>query len=123
MHPGKPEANRVIPAIYQTRSMSFWQHSGQSLSLDPINTHPALPFVREQTSRLKNLQVPGRGLACMRKYHRDLSGSHRASIEIDREQHAAPSRVGQRPEYILARISTRLRPQLRHQRYPGGGSA
>jgi hypothetical protein len=98
-------------------------HQRQSLSLDAINTRPALPFVREQTSRLKNLQVPGRGLPCMRKHRRDLSGSHRASIEIDREQHAAPSRMGQRPEYILIRISTRLRPQLRHQQYPGSGSA
>ena len=79
-------------------------HQRQSLSLDAINTHPALPLVCEQTSGLKNLKMPGRSLPCMRKHRRDLSGSHRASIEIDREQHAAPRRVGERPEYSLIRV-------------------
>jgi hypothetical protein len=82
-------------------------HQSQSLSLDAINTHPALPLVREQTSGLKNLKVPGCGLPRMRKHRRNLSGSHRASTEIDREQHAASSRVGQRSEDILIRVSPR----------------
>src|ERR1700674_640884 len=37
--------------------------------------------------------------------------------EIDREQHAAPSRVGQRPEYSLIRVSPYLGSNLRHQQY------
>jgi hypothetical protein len=87
----------------------------QSLSLDAINTHPALPLVRQQTGGLKNLKVPGRGLPCMRKHRRNVSGSHRASVEIDSEQHAAPSRVSQRPEDILIRVSPNSR--CRHQQY------
>jgi hypothetical protein len=81
-------------------------HQRQSLSLDAIDTHPALPLVCEQPCSLKNLKVPGRGLPCMFKHRRDLSGTHRASIEVDREQHATPGRVGQRPEYILIRVSS-----------------
>jgi hypothetical protein len=92
-------------------------HQRQSLSLDVINTHPALPLVCEQTSGLKNLKMPGRGLPGMRKHCRDFSGSHRASIEIDREQHAASSRVGERPEDILIRVSPHSRSRLRHQLY------
>jgi hypothetical protein len=69
-------------------------YQSQSLSLDAINTHPALSLMREQTGGLKYLKVPGRCLPCMSKHRGDLSGTHRASIEIDREQRAAPSRVG-----------------------------
>jgi hypothetical protein len=89
-------------------------HQRQSLSLNAINTHPTLPLVREQTSGLKNLKMPGRGLPCMREHRRNFSGSHRASIEIDSEQHAAPSRVGQRPEDILIRVSPHPRCRFRH---------
>jgi hypothetical protein len=63
--------------------------------------------MRKHTRSFKNLKVPGRGLPSMRKYRRNLTGSHRASIEIDREQDAAPRGVGQRPEYGLIRITSR----------------
>jgi hypothetical protein len=61
--------------------------------------------------------VPRRGLPCMRKHRRNLSGSHRASIEIDCEEHAASSRVGQSTEDILIRVSPHPRSRLRHQEY------
>jgi hypothetical protein len=63
------------------------------------------------------MRSTGSGLPCMGKHRRDLSGSHRASIEIDSQQHAAPSRVGQRPEYSLIRVSPDLGSNLRHQQY------
>jgi len=79
-------------------------HQRQSLSLDAVDAHPALPLVREQTSGLENLKVAGRGLPGVRKHGRDLSGRHRAPIEIDRQQNATPSWVGQRPKHCLIRV-------------------
>jgi hypothetical protein len=90
-------------------------HQRQSLSLDAINTHPALSLVGEQAGGFKHLKMPSRGLPCMRKDRRDLSGGHRASIEIDREQHATPSSVGQRAKYRLIRVWTHPRSRLEHQ--------
>jgi len=79
-------------------------HERQSLSLDAINPHPSRPLMREKTRNFKNLKVPGRRLPCMRKYRRNLTGSHRASVEIDREQNSAPHGVGQRREHSLIRV-------------------
>jgi hypothetical protein len=59
-------------------------HKRQSPLLKVINTHPALPLMREQSSSFKKLEVPGRGLPGMAKHRRDFPGSHRASVEIDR---------------------------------------
>src|SRR5262245_40948755 len=97
-------------------------HKRQALSLDAINTHPALPLLLEEASGFKNLKVPRRRLPCMRKDCRDLSSGHCAAVEIDREQHAAASWVGQRTEYRLIRVCADPRSRLEHQQYPGGGS-
>jgi hypothetical protein len=70
-----------------------FSHQRQALSFDAIDTHPALPLVPEEASSFKNLKVPSGGLPRMRKDRRDLSRGHRASVEIDREQYAAPGRV------------------------------
>src|SRR5262245_20152008 len=97
-------------------------HKRQALSLDAIDTHPALRLVLEETSGFKNLKVPRRRLPRMRKDCRDLSGGHGAAVEIDRKQHAAPSGMGQRTEYRLIRVCADPRSRLEHQQYPGGGS-
>jgi hypothetical protein len=76
----------------------------KSLSLDAINAHPSLSLVTEQTSGLKDLKMPGGRLPCVLKYGRYLSGSHRTSIEIDREQHAPSSGVRQSAKYCLVGV-------------------
>src|SRR5262249_8025556 len=81
--------------------------------------HPALPLVPEEACRFKHMKVPRRGLPCMRKDCRDLSSGHRASVEIDREQHATPSRMGQRTEDRLIRVRTHSRSRLKHQQCSG----
>jgi hypothetical protein len=59
-------------------------HKRQSFLLKTINTHPAVPLMREQSSSFKKLEVPRRSLPGMAKHRRDLPGGHRASVEIDR---------------------------------------
>jgi hypothetical protein len=95
-------------------------HKRQALSLKAINTHPALPLVLEEAGGFKNLKVPRRRLPCMRKDRRDFAGGHCAAVEIDRQQHAAPSWVGQRTEYRLIRVCADPRGRLEHQQYPVG---
>src|SRR5262249_4038989 len=90
-------------------------HKRQALSLDAVNTHPALPLVLQEASGFKNLKVPRCRLPCMRKDRRDLSGGHCAAVEIDRKQHAATSWVGQRTEYRLIRVSADPRSWLEHR--------
>jgi hypothetical protein len=66
----------------------------QSFSLEAIDAHPAAPLVRQQTSGLQHLEMAGGRLPYMRKHRCDFSGRHRATIEKDRQQNAAPGRVG-----------------------------
>jgi hypothetical protein len=115
----------AFDTLFSSNATSHWSlkvrqplgHQRQALSLDAIDTHPALPLVPEEAGRFKHLKMPSRGLPCMRKDRRDLSGGHRASVEIDREQHAAPSTVRQGPEYRLIGVWTHPRSRLEHQQY------
>src|SRR5262245_27952787 len=119
-----------VDILFSSSATSHWSlkvrqplvHQRQALSLDAIDTHPALPPVAEEARSFKHLEVARGGLPCMRKDRRDLSSGHRASVEKDREQNAAPSGVGQRTEDLLICVWTHSRSRLKHQRCSGGQS-
>ena len=61
-------------------------HELKSLALNPVNSHPALPLVRDQTSSLKDLETSRCRLPGMLEDRRYLPGCHGATVEEDREQ-------------------------------------
>ena len=65
-------------------------HELKSLALDPVNTHPAVPLVRDKTSSLKDLEMSRRRLPGMLEDRCYVAGCHGATVEEDREQHTAP---------------------------------
>ena len=110
-------------SLFSSSATSHWSlkmrqplaHQRQALVFDVIDAHPALPLMPEEAGSFEHLKVPRRRLPGVRKDRRDLSGGRCASVEIDREQHAAPSGVRQRAEDRLIRVRTRLRGAFRHQ--------
>lgn len=68
-------------------------HEFKSFALNSVNTHSALPLVREQSSGFKDLEVSGCGLPRVLKDRRYFPSCHRAAVEVDGEQHAPPGGV------------------------------
>jgi len=65
----------------------------EPLWLKSVNARPASLLVNEQARRLQDLEVPRGRLPSMFENCRDVTSSHGAPIEINREQHASSGGV------------------------------
>jgi hypothetical protein len=60
-------------------------HQFESFVLNSVNTLPALPLMRNQTSGLKDLKMSRCRLPRMLEDRRYFSGCHGATVEVNRE--------------------------------------